>query len=212
MTSHDHAKYGPTVHKDCRCDVCVGYFQKLAKLAGSFVEPASDVAAVEAATAKAQAEPGEASVLDGSGADTGKESTSPPRYQLSSELLAAMPKAPVVPVVVPTMEVLTVVVRPGAGVESRAQAEPVLHIYTVNYGHGLATMWTTSTEAVNRFYHLASQCFGIRKSIALVEIRDAQPGEMPKWAPAGSVEALRHSGGDRIAWDAKGEKTLSEWD
>lgn len=53
--------------------------------------------------------------------------------------------------------------------ENRPEKFGKVRRYTIDYGHGIASL-TTPFEPVDRFYTLASECFGIRKSIARCEI------------------------------------------
>lgn len=82
--------------------------------------------------------------------------------------------------------------------------------YTINYGFGYATLYTPSPDWKGRFYSLAEQCFGIRKSIAFANLCKAEKAE-PKWKLVGEYERLEHNG-DVIVWDEAGEKIKSEWD
>jgi hypothetical protein len=87
-----------------------------------------------------------------------------------------------------------------------------------DYEHGHATLYTSATppaEAIERFYHLANQCFGIRKSIGEVqvistELHNGIPAEWKKRFRSG-VELLTHHG-DVAIWNAKGRKIKSEFD
>jgi hypothetical protein len=95
----------------------------------------------------------------------------------------------------------------------------MLNRYKVNYQYGVAFLWTPvegDEEAMKRFYQLAGQCFGIRKSIGETKLVETKKDvERPMWAhPWASdfYEALQHTGGDTIIWDNKGEKVKSEWD
>lgn len=82
--------------------------------------------------------------------------------------------------------------------------------YVIDFEEGIAHLYTQDKDWEERFYHLANQCFGIRKSIAEVELlcsSDVNPtGMIPK-----EVERLEHSG-DLIIWDKEGNKIKSEWD
>ena len=83
--------------------------------------------------------------------------------------------------------------------------------YRIDYEYGTANLYTPSTDWEERFYELAGQCFGIRKSIGetrLISQTDEKPTEMLD----GEYERLEHSGGDTIVWNEQGEKIKSEWD
>jgi hypothetical protein len=88
----------------------------------------------------------------------------------------------------------------------------------IDYEHGTAKLWTKdelSTENWdNRFYHYASQCFGIRKSIGETTILCGPlPDDMPKpWCDLPDAHTLLQHSGDTIVWDIKGEKIKTEWD
>ena len=82
--------------------------------------------------------------------------------------------------------------------------------YTINYEFGEAVLYTPSKNWKDRFYTLANQCFGIRKSIGEVKLMlkiDIGPSDVVK----GEYERLEHNG-DVIIWDEHGEKIISEWD
>ena len=82
--------------------------------------------------------------------------------------------------------------------------------YTIDYGFGTAILYTPSTDWENRFYHLAEQCFGIRKSIMWAHLIKHEE-VMPKFLLVGEYERLEHNG-DLIVWNEAGEKIKSEWD
>lgn len=94
-----------------------------------------------------------------------------------------------------------------------------LQEYTIDYGFSVAKLTTpfSKKDAIGRFYHLAGQCFGIRKSITedprVVEVR---AGSFPDWVSERAHEMLIHnltSGfPDTIIWDAEGNKIKDEWD
>lgn len=88
--------------------------------------------------------------------------------------------------------------------------------YDIDYEYGSAEFWTPAGDdkALGRFEALASQCFGIRKSIGATKITGVREEGIPSpWCKLeGAYEMLRHSGGDTIVWDADGEKVKSEWD
>jgi hypothetical protein len=83
--------------------------------------------------------------------------------------------------------------------------------YTINYEYGVAQLFTPEDDWKNRFYTLASQCFGIRKSIGEVRLISKE-NVSPTLLYVGEYERLEHSGGDQIIWNASGEKIKSEWD
>ena len=82
--------------------------------------------------------------------------------------------------------------------------------YKIDYGFGVATLYTPSQDWENRFYELANQCFGIRKSIMYAQLISSSE-EKPDNMLDGEYERLEHSG-DAIVWNANGEKIKSEWD
>lgn len=82
--------------------------------------------------------------------------------------------------------------------------------YIINYGFGIAILYTPSDDWERRFYVLAEQCFGIRKSIDEPYLIEAEKGE-PQHMLAGEYERLEHNG-DVIVWNEVGEKIKSEWD
>lgn len=78
--------------------------------------------------------------------------------------------------------------------------------YTINYGFGTATLYTTGDPEA-RFYKLAGTCFGIRKSIAcgIVMKKESVP------CPAPDFERLEFSG-DVYVWRVDGaRKMLAPW-
>ena len=82
--------------------------------------------------------------------------------------------------------------------------------YVIDYEYGIAKLYTPSEDWEDRFYTLADQCFGIRKSIGeveLVKIEDVEPKEKIE----GEYERLEYKG-DLIIWNKEGEKIKSEWD
>ena len=82
--------------------------------------------------------------------------------------------------------------------------------YTINYGFGIALLYTPSEDWESRLYCLANQCFGIRKSIYnphLIKRENAWPEDMID----GEYERIEHDG-DVIVWNDAGEKIKSEWD
>jgi len=98
----------------------------------------------------------------------------------------------------------------------------------VDYEYGVANLWSSrmhsESEAVERFLHLAGECFGIRKSIGEVKVINLAkvPGFPGPYADINWVtDILSHRtcmglllGGDIIVWDSdgniKGEYTESE--
>ena len=82
--------------------------------------------------------------------------------------------------------------------------------YKIDYGFGVATLYTPSQDWENRFYELANQCFGIRKSIMYANLISSSE-EKPKNMLDGEYERLEHSG-DVIVWNENGEKIKSEFD
>ena len=91
-----------------------------------------------------------------------------------------------------------------------------MYKYEIDYGYGKAELWTNvgQDEAIGRFYARAGECYGIRKNIGKVTLLTHAKENLPK--PWGllpdATEMLKHTGGDTIVWDSKGEKVKSEWD
>lgn len=83
-------------------------------------------------------------------------------------------------------------------------------LYNINYGFGWAKLYTPSDDWYNRFRKLASQCFGIRKSIGLVQLM-SEVNEAPENPLPGEYERIEHNG-DAIIWNEAGEKIKTEWD
>lgn len=82
--------------------------------------------------------------------------------------------------------------------------------YLIDYEYGTAELYTPSALWASRFYELAGQCFGIRKSIGTVSLIE-KTDEQPRSILQGEYERLCHNG-DVIIWDEKGNKIKSEWD
>jgi hypothetical protein len=82
--------------------------------------------------------------------------------------------------------------------------------YKIDYGFGVATLYTPSQDWENRFYELANQCFGIRKSIMYAQLISSIEAK-PENTLDGEYERLEHSG-DVIVWNESGEKIKSEFD
>lgn len=82
--------------------------------------------------------------------------------------------------------------------------------YIIDYESGTANLYTPLDDWKSRFYELAGQCFGIRKSIGEVKLISNNNAE-PSWKIDGEYERLEHSG-DTIVWNKNGEKIKSEWD
>ena len=82
--------------------------------------------------------------------------------------------------------------------------------YLIDYEYGIAKLYTPNEDWEERFYELANQCFGIRKSIGEVRLISKED-EKPLGVLDGEHERLEHNG-DVIIWDQKGEKIESEWD
>lgn len=83
-------------------------------------------------------------------------------------------------------------------------------LYLIDYQFGRAKLYTPYSEWEDRFYELASQCFGIRKSIGEVTLI-AKTIASPKDKMPGELERLEHNG-DVVIWNAQGEKIKSEFD
>ena len=82
--------------------------------------------------------------------------------------------------------------------------------YLINYEYGTAVLYTPREDWEARFYELADQCFGIRKSIGEVKLIN-KTNEEPEDKTDNEYERLEHSG-DVIIWDSKENKIRSEWD
>lgn len=82
--------------------------------------------------------------------------------------------------------------------------------YIVDYEYGVASLYTPSEDWEGRFYELAEDCFGIRKSIGGVKLLEVVD-EDPLYVLVGEYERLEHSG-DLIVWNKEGLKIKSEWD
>lgn len=82
--------------------------------------------------------------------------------------------------------------------------------YLIDYEYGTAELYTPSENWLQRFYDLASQCFGIRKSVGEVRLIE-KTNEQPPYLLQGEYERLCHDG-DVIVWDSNGNKIKSEWD
>lgn len=83
-------------------------------------------------------------------------------------------------------------------------------LYKINYGFGKAKLYTPSEDWYSRFRALADQCFGIRKSIGLVQLM-GMSDERPVDPYPGEYERLEHNG-DVIVWNAEGDKIKDEWE
>lgn len=92
--------------------------------------------------------------------------------------------------------------------------------YEINYGWGVADLYSPveKEEAISRFFKLADQCFGIRKSITkdppvIISVQEENIPE-PWDEIEGAFEMLVHNKPipDIIVWDEEGEKIKSEWD
>lgn len=83
-------------------------------------------------------------------------------------------------------------------------------LYVIDYGFGVARLYTPNTDWEGRFYCLASECFGIRKSIMYAKLLSATH-ITPAVKMDGEYERLEHNG-DVIVWNQAGEKIKSEWD
>ncbi len=83
-------------------------------------------------------------------------------------------------------------------------------LYIIDYGFSLAKLYTPREDWRARFYELAGQCFGIRKSIAYAILIEERV-ESPRNPLPGEYERLEHDG-DVIVWNEAGEKIKSEFD
>ena len=83
-------------------------------------------------------------------------------------------------------------------------------MYKIDYEYGRAILYTPSKEWEERFIKLASQCFGIRKSIGEVKLMSEREEE-PTDKLENEYERLEHNG-DVIVWNQEGEKIETEFD
>lgn len=96
--------------------------------------------------------------------------------------------------------------------EPAKEEMPIRTEYVIDYGFGFARLYTPETDWESRFYTLADQCFGIRKSIEYAKLVTKNVGAEPFGKIfEGEYERLEHHG-DVIAWNKEGEKIKSEWD
>ena len=85
--------------------------------------------------------------------------------------------------------------------------------YKIDYGFGIATLYTVATDVEQRFYTLAGTCFGIRKSIAYCYVMQRMPDDREDQ----SVEQLEFNG-DCYVWRYDGARKMiepwadDEWD
>lgn len=80
----------------------------------------------------------------------------------------------------------------------------------IDYGYGVAELYTPSEHWFRRFIELSSQCFGIRKSVETVKLIE-ETDEQPPYLLQGEHERLCYSG-DLVVWNKEGEKIKSEFD
>ena len=83
-------------------------------------------------------------------------------------------------------------------------------LFRIDYEYGRAKLYTPYNEWEERFYELAEQCLGIRKSIGELTLL-SKSIESPKDKIPGEFERLEHNG-DVIIWNAQGEKIKSEFE
>lgn len=83
-------------------------------------------------------------------------------------------------------------------------------LYMIDYGFGVAKLYTPHEDWRSRFYELADQCFGIRKSI-MYACLIYKRAEKPRNPLSDEYERLEHNG-DVIVWNKAGEKIKSECD
>lgn len=76
--------------------------------------------------------------------------------------------------------------------------------YIINYGFGKAVLYTPH-DPVERFYMLATTCFGIRKSIVCCDVVTAEPARIDDY------ERLEF-GGDAYVWREDGARKMVEPD
>ncbi len=86
--------------------------------------------------------------------------------------------------------------------------------YRIDYGGGRAVFTTPveKADAIARFQQLALQLPLVRRAISrdpiiTGTIRDM---ELPRWAPAGAVEAIAYPQGGKAAWGDNGDRLMAE--
>lgn len=85
----------------------------------------------------------------------------------------------------------------------------------IDYGYGTAHLYGNfDSDTVKRYFmKYANQCFGIRKSIAKVEVLELKTCELPEpWALFPDVKTILKHNGDVIVWNSTDDKIKSEWD
>lgn len=82
--------------------------------------------------------------------------------------------------------------------------------YKIDYGSGIAYLYTPHENWEERFKTLAYQCFGIRKSIEYVKLVEVTDKKSP-YLMDGECERLVY-GGDVVAWKSDGERIETEFD
>ena len=76
----------------------------------------------------------------------------------------------------------------------------------IDYQYGTAEFYTNleyDESIIEKFYSLASECFGLRKNLGEVKIESKEETKIS--------EIIIHDG-DTIIFDEKGDKIKSEWD
>ena len=81
-------------------------------------------------------------------------------------------------------------------------------VYIIDYEYGVAKLYTPNEDWETRFHNLASQCFGIRKSIGVVNLKRVEEDDVEPIKD--EYERLEHNG-DIIIWNKEGEKIKTEW-
>lgn len=89
--------------------------------------------------------------------------------------------------------------------------------YKIDYEYGVAELFTWRTDQpLTVFKSLASECFGIRKSIGfttLLSASDWTEREFPfPWTDYGGACHMLLHNGDSIIWNGNWEKLKSEFD
>lgn len=79
--------------------------------------------------------------------------------------------------------------------------------YKIDYGYGIATLYTAEKDVEQRFYTLACTCFGIRKSIAYCNVIQHKHDDREDQ----SVEQLEFNGDCYIWRDDGARKMLEPW-
>lgn len=83
--------------------------------------------------------------------------------------------------------------------------------YKINYGYGVAYLYTPYKDYEDRFYTLANTCFGIRKCIIhcdLISVEDVYCNDFERLEFGGDVYVWREDGARKMLFPYK----QKEWD